>query len=148
MKKLIEKAQVLLEALPYIKSFWGKRVVVKYGGNAMVNETLRSQFAQDVILLRYIGIKPIVIHGGGPQIGQTLERMGKETRPIFASFTMGSILWPASSWVRMVWSGPCWCPVALWPDGGPRGWRGVGRAAQPDRCHAARHVARQKTVAK
>ena len=79
MKALIEKANVLLEALPYIKKFQGKTVVIKYGGNAMVSEGLRSRFAQDVILLRTIGIKPVVVHGGGPQIGQTLARMGKET---------------------------------------------------------------------
>ena len=80
MKKLIEKANVLLEALPYIKSFGGRTVVIKYGGNAMVSSELRSNFARDVILLRYIGIKPVVVHGGGPQIGQTLAKMGKESR--------------------------------------------------------------------
>ncbi|TNF46643.1 acetylglutamate kinase, partial [bacterium] len=80
MKTLIEKANILLEALPYIKAFSGKTVVIKYGGNAMVSDTLRSKFAQDVILLRYIGIKPVVVHGGGPQIGQTLAKMGKESR--------------------------------------------------------------------
>jgi len=80
MKALIEKANVLLEALPYIKKFQGKTVVIKYGGNAMVSEGLRSRFAQDIILLRTIGIKPVVVHGGGPQIGQTLARMGKETK--------------------------------------------------------------------
>lgn len=80
MEELIRKANVLLEALPYIKAFWGKTVVIKYGGNAMVNETLRSNFAQDVILLRYIGIKPVIVHGGGPQIGETLARMGKESK--------------------------------------------------------------------
>ncbi len=79
MKALIEKANVLLEALPYIKKFQGKTVVIKYGGNAMVSEGLRSRFAQDIILLRTVGIKPVVVHGGGPQIGQTLARMGKET---------------------------------------------------------------------
>ena len=80
MKALIEKANVLLESLPYIKKFQGRTVVIKYGGNAMVSEGLRSKFAQDIILLRYIGIKPVVVHGGGPQIGQTMERMGKEAK--------------------------------------------------------------------
>jgi acetylglutamate kinase len=80
MKALIEKANVLLEALPYIRKFQGKTVVIKYGGNAMVSERLRSRFAQDIILLRTIGIKPVVVHGGGPQIGLTLARMGKETK--------------------------------------------------------------------
>ncbi len=80
MKALIEKANVLLEALPYIKKFQGRTVVIKYGGNAMVSEQLRSKFAQDIILLRTVGIKPVIVHGGGPQIGQTLARMGKETK--------------------------------------------------------------------
>lgn len=80
MKALIEKANILLEALPYIKKFQGRTVVIKYGGNAMVSEILRSKFAEDIILLRYIGIKPVVVHGGGPQIGETLARMGKETK--------------------------------------------------------------------
>jgi acetylglutamate kinase len=79
MKELIRKADILLEALPYIKKFWGRTIVVKYGGNAMVSETLRSNFARDIILLRYIGIKPVIVHGGGPQIGETLARMGKES---------------------------------------------------------------------
>jgi acetylglutamate kinase len=80
MKELIGKANVLLEALPYIKAFWGRTVVIKYGGNAMVDDSLRSNFAKDVILLRYIGLKPVVVHGGGPQIGKILAKMGKETR--------------------------------------------------------------------
>ena len=80
MKALIEKANVLLEALPYIKKFQGRTVVIKYGGNAMVSEGLRSRFAQDIILLRTVGIKPVIVHGGGPQIGETLARMGKETK--------------------------------------------------------------------
>ncbi|GBE14271.1 acetylglutamate kinase [bacterium BMS3Abin14] len=79
MKKLIEKANILLEALPYIKAFRGKTVIVKYGGHAMVDDALRSKFAEDIILLRYIGIKPVIVHGGGPQIGRTLARMGKES---------------------------------------------------------------------
>ncbi len=80
MEELIRKANILLEALPYIKAFGGKTVVIKYGGSAMVNETLRSNFAQDVILLRYIGIKPVIVHGGGPQIGEALSKMGKESK--------------------------------------------------------------------
>lgn len=80
MKEIIKKADILLEALPYIRKFRAKTVVIKYGGNAMVTATLQSNFARDVTLLRYIGIKPVIVHGGGPQIGQTLARMGKETR--------------------------------------------------------------------
>ena len=80
MKEIIKKADILLEALPYIRKFRAKTVVIKYGGNAMVTASLRSNFARDVTLLRYIGIKPVIVHGGGPQIGQTLARMGKKTR--------------------------------------------------------------------
>jgi acetylglutamate kinase len=80
MKEIIKKADILLEALPYIRKFRAKTIVIKYGGNAMVTATLQSNFARDVTLLRYIGIKPVIVHGGGPQIGQTLARMGKETR--------------------------------------------------------------------
>jgi len=80
MKEIIKKADILLEALPYIKKFRGRTIVIKYGGNAMVTANLRSNFARDVTLLRYIGIKPVIVHGGGPQIGQTLAKMGKETR--------------------------------------------------------------------
>jgi acetylglutamate kinase len=73
-------AHVLSEALPYIRRFQGKTVVIKYGGNAMVDEDLKSGFARDVVLMKLVGINPIVVHGGGPQIGRLLERLGKETR--------------------------------------------------------------------
>jgi acetylglutamate kinase len=83
MEKLIEKAKTLIEAMPYIQTFRGKTFVIKYGGNAMVDESLKLGFAQDVVLLRYIGINPVIVHGGGPQIGKTMERMGK--KPTFVS---------------------------------------------------------------
>ncbi len=73
-------AHVLSEALPYIRRFAGKTLVIKYGGNAMVEETLKSGFARDVVLMKLVGINPVVVHGGGPQIGSLLERMGKESR--------------------------------------------------------------------
>ncbi len=73
-------AKVLIEALPYIQRFAGKTVVIKYGGNAMVDETLKSSFAQDVVLLKHVGINPVVVHGGGPQIGTVLAQLGKESR--------------------------------------------------------------------
>jgi len=72
----VEKARVLIEALPYIQTFYGKTVVIKYGGHAMVNDHLKQSFARDVVLMHYIGLRPIVIHGGGPQIGEVLKRMG------------------------------------------------------------------------
>ncbi|MGH7829870.1 MAG: acetylglutamate kinase, partial [Candidatus Binatia bacterium] len=80
MEKFIGKAEILLEALPYIQRFYGKTFVVKYGGNAMVDEELKAGFAQDVVLLKYVGINPVVVHGGGPQIDQVLERMGVASR--------------------------------------------------------------------
>jgi len=78
--KATEVARVLGEALPYIRRFRGKTVVVKYGGNAMVDEQLKSGFARDIVLMRLVGINPVVVHGGGPQIGQMLEKIGKESR--------------------------------------------------------------------
>jgi acetylglutamate kinase len=71
----VAKARVLSEALPYMRRFAGKTVVVKYGGHAMGDETMASQFARDIVLLKQVGINPIVVHGGGPQIGQMLERL-------------------------------------------------------------------------
>jgi acetylglutamate kinase len=71
-------AEVLLEALPYIREFTGKTVVIKYGGNAMEKADLKEQFALDVILLRLVGINPVIVHGGGPQIGALMKRLGKE----------------------------------------------------------------------
>jgi len=80
MQELIDKANVLVEALPWIRQFYGKTIVIKYGGNAMVEEHLKEGFARDVILMKYIGLNPVVVHGGGPQIGKVLEAMGIETR--------------------------------------------------------------------
>lgn len=72
-------ARVLTEALPYIQRFTGKTIVIKYGGNAMVDETLKSSFARDVVLMKLVGINPVIVHGGGPQIGQLLARIGKQS---------------------------------------------------------------------
>lgn len=76
MKKNIQKAETLLEALPFIKNFYGKTVVIKYGGNAMVSEDLKESFALDVVMMKYTGINVVVVHGGGPQIGKMLEMFG------------------------------------------------------------------------
>lgn len=80
MESFIGKAEVLMEALPYIRRFYGRTFVVKYGGNAMVDEELKASFAQDMVLLKYVGIHPVVVHGGGPQIDQTLKKMGIASR--------------------------------------------------------------------
>ncbi|CAB1277494.1 acetylglutamate kinase [Candidatus Nitrosacidococcus tergens] len=72
-------AHVLTKALPYIQRFSGKTIVIKYGGNAMVDNELKESFAQDIVLMKLVGIHPIIVHGGGPQIGQLLAKMGKES---------------------------------------------------------------------
>jgi len=79
MQELINKAKILMEALPYIKRFANKTIVIKYGGNAMVEERLKEGFARDIILMKYIGLNPVVVHGGGPQIGRVLKEMGRES---------------------------------------------------------------------
>ncbi|MBI3786584.1 MAG: acetylglutamate kinase [Deltaproteobacteria bacterium] len=80
MEQLISRAEVLLEALPYIRRYAGKTMVVKYGGHAMVDESLRESFAQDIVLLKYVGINPVIVHGGGPQINQLLKQLGIESQ--------------------------------------------------------------------
>lgn len=79
MEELIRKANTLVEALPYIRAFFDKTVVIKYGGAAMENDALKASFAKDVTLLRYIGLRPVIVHGGGPQIGSMLARLGKKS---------------------------------------------------------------------
>ena len=69
-------AKILIEALPYIKQFHGKTIVIKYGGNAMIDDDLKSSFARDVVLLKLVGLNPVIVHGGGPQISSTLEQLG------------------------------------------------------------------------
>jgi acetylglutamate kinase len=73
-----EKAMLLAEALPYIKRFSGKTIIIKYGGNAMTDDQLKEDFAKDIVLLKLVGMNPVVVHGGGPQINQMLERVGKQ----------------------------------------------------------------------
>jgi acetylglutamate kinase len=75
-----ETARVLIEALPYIQRFAGTTVVIKYGGNAMENDALKNSFARDVVMMKQVGIHPVIVHGGGPQIGDLLGRLGKESR--------------------------------------------------------------------
>lgn len=76
MDKALEKARTLVEALPWLRAFAGKTFVIKYGGHAMTDEDARASFARDVVLLQHVGIRPVVVHGGGPQIDRTLDRMG------------------------------------------------------------------------
>lgn len=80
VKKSMERANILLEALPYIQHFYGKTIVIKYGGHAMAEEGLKNHFARDMVMMKYIGINPVVVHGGGPQIGSYLKKLGKDSR--------------------------------------------------------------------
>ncbi len=80
MQELIEKASVLMEALPYIRKFSGKTIVVKYGGHAMTDAKLKDSFAKDIVLMDYIGMNPVIVHGGGPQIDEVLDKMHIESK--------------------------------------------------------------------
>ena len=80
MERFINKAEVLMEALPYFRRFYNKTFVIKYGGHAMENEELKESFAQDIVLLKYVGINPVIVHGGGPQIDMVLDKMGITSR--------------------------------------------------------------------
>ena len=80
MQQAINKAKILMEALPYIKAFNNKTFVIKFGGNAMVDPALSNSFALDIILLNYVGIRPVIVHGGGPQIGEFMDRLGMKTK--------------------------------------------------------------------
>ncbi len=80
MEKAMEKARILMEALPFIKEYYGRTVVIKFGGNAMVDEELKASFASDIVLMRYVGIKPVIVHGGGPQITEFMDRLSMEVR--------------------------------------------------------------------
>jgi len=80
MKTSMDRADILVEALPYIRRFFNKIVVIKYGGHAMVDEELKNNFARDLVLMKYIGINAVVVHGGGPQIGNLLKKLGKESK--------------------------------------------------------------------
>ena len=80
MQELIAKADILLDALPYIRRYSGKTMVIKYGGHAMTDEVLKESFAQDIVLLKFVGINPVIVHGGGPQIGSLLKQLGIESQ--------------------------------------------------------------------
>ncbi|MDR2903155.1 MAG: acetylglutamate kinase, partial [Clostridiales bacterium] len=76
MQAYIDKAKILIEALPYIKEFNGITVVIKYGGSALINEEIKSTIMQDIALMKFVGFKPVVVHGGGPDINKMLARLG------------------------------------------------------------------------
>jgi acetylglutamate kinase len=78
--KSVERAEILLEALPYIRRFSNRTIVIKYGGHAMMDEDLKVNFARDVVMMKYIGIPPVMVHGDGPQIGGFLKKLGKDSK--------------------------------------------------------------------
>lgn len=78
---VLQKAHILISALPYFKNFYGKIMVIKYGGHAMIDENLKKAFSEDIVLMKYVGIKPVIVHGGGPQISKVMEKMG--LKPLF-----------------------------------------------------------------
>ena len=80
LKESMRKADILLEVLPYIRRFYGKTIVIKYGGHAMVDENLKQMFAINIVMMKYIGINPVIVHGGGPQISVLLKKLGKESK--------------------------------------------------------------------
>jgi len=80
LKSPMERADILLEVLPYIKRFYGKIIVIKYGGHAMEDDNLKKMFAMNVVMMKYIGINPVIVHGGGPQIGAFLKKLGKDSK--------------------------------------------------------------------
>jgi acetylglutamate kinase len=79
LQQLIDKAEILIEALPYIRRYFDKTIVVKYGGHAMLDKELKASFGRDMVLLKYIGIRLVIVHGGGPQIDTTLQAMGRQS---------------------------------------------------------------------
>ena len=95
-----DQAQILAQALPYIRKFHGKTMVIKYGGNAMTDPALQQAFAEDVVLLKLVGINPVVVHGGGPQIEGLLKRLGKKGEFIQACASPMPKPWR--------WSNGCW----------------------------------------
>jgi acetylglutamate kinase len=104
-----DQAQILARALPYIRQFHGKTIVIKYGGNAMTDPALQADFAADVVLLKLVGMHPIVVHGGGPQIENALQRLGKKANSFKACVSPTKKPWKS-------WSG-CWpvkCNKILW----------------------------------
>lgn len=135
MKNLIAKADTLLEALPYIRRFSGKTVVIKYGGHAMVDDALKSSFAEDIVLLKFIGINPVVVHGGGPQIGKMLAQLGIESQ-----FVGGMRVTDEKTMdvVEMVLAGRVNSEIVNLING--RGGRAVGLSGKDDRLILARKM--------
>jgi hypothetical protein len=106
----LPKARILIEALPWLTRHHGKTVVIKFGGNAMVDEELKAAFAQDVVFLRHAGLRPVVVHGGGPQISAQLDRHG-----LVSEFKAGLRVTTETRWTSYGWCWPGRCS-ASWSD--------------------------------
>lgn len=140
MQEWVEKAAVLHEALPYIRRFHGRTFVVKYGGHAMSDEALKQSFARDICLLRYVGIRVVVVHGGGPQIDQALDQMG-----IKSTFAAGLRVTdePTMKVVEMVLSGEVNSDIVGLICG--QGGRAMGLSGRDDHFLKAAKIAAQET---
>ena len=97
MNNYMERSTVLVEALPYIQKWYGKTIVIKYGGNAMISQELRSAVISDIILLNLVGVRVVMVHGGGPEIGHMLEKVGKQSASWTACGTPMRRPWTSSS---------------------------------------------------
>lgn len=142
MQELVEKAGVLLEALPYIRRFHGEVIVVKYGGHAMVDPQLKESFARDVVLMHYVGLNPVVVHGGGPQIDQKLEALGVQSERVEGLRVTDDATMEV---VEMVLGGLVNQDIVSLI--GRHGGRAVGLTGKDDRFMIAKKVARMKTRA-
>lgn len=140
MEKLIEKAAVLHEALPYIQRFHGEIFVIKYGGHAMVDPVLRDSFARDVVLMRYVGLHPIVVHGGGPQIDEKLAALGVRSERVDGLRVTDDRTMEV---VEMVLGGTLNQEIVSLICG--HGGRAVGLTGKDDRFLEARRIERMKT---
>ena len=141
MKDLIEKAEVLVEAMPYIRRFANSTIVLKYGGSAMTDPALRASFARDVVLLKYIGLRPVIVHGGGPQIGRTLQRLGVESTFVDGLRVTDA---PTMEVAEMVLSGAINKEIAnlITLAGGEADVRGVGLSGKDARLITAQKATR------
>lgn len=102
-----QKAEVLIEALPWLEEFYGKTIVIKYGGNAMVDDHLKECFAEDMVFLRQVGLHPVIVHGGGPQISHMLKALG-----IHLSSRAGCASRRPRRWTWCAWCSPARSPAS------------------------------------
>lgn len=135
MNNYMERSTVLVEALPYIQKWYGKTIVIKYGGNAMISQELRSAVISDIILLNLVGVRVVMVHGGGPEIGHMLEKVGKqsrfvdglrytdeETMDIVQQVLCGKVNKHLVSIINNLGARPSACAAWTGPSSRPRSW--------------------------